>query len=273
MQQTSWSRGHTIVLALVVVALISIGFAFPNAAWKFVVPELSLRTRFAIVIIFISIFMAVVGHGINGRVDGVFIDSRNRISLSRFQMILWTGLVLSAIWAAMSWNVRNATDHGLGDLKIPSELFEVLGLAAFTGLASPILLSQKRNRDPDLDQFATELATLQKSGTNTGGYGNDGMVVTRNSPAEANWSDLFRGDETGNLASPDVGKLQNFLFTILLVSGYCGALLAKFSAIEPGTAAPDFPGFSDTMVVFLGISHAAYLSTKVVSNTQSAPSS
>ncbi len=47
-------------------------------------------------IVFMVVLLALAGHEINGQWFGVLIDSRNKISLSRLQITLWTVLVLSA---------------------------------------------------------------------------------------------------------------------------------------------------------------------------------
>jgi hypothetical protein len=268
--KTRWTRVHTaIVLTLIVILFLA---ALKQPSWAPGMPTDGLALSLVINIVIFALIMITVGHGVNGRLAGVFIDSRNRMSLSRFQMVIWSMLVIAAIWSALAWNVAESPDHTAGEFKnFPEQLFLVLGLASFTGIASPILLSQKRSKDPDPDQYAAQLANLQKAGTDTGRIGNDGMVVTKASPADASWADLFQGDETGNLSSPDVGKLQNFLFTLILVATYAGALFEAFAKARPGAVAPDFPPFSETMTIFLTISHAAYLSTKIVPNSSAAP--
>src|SRR5262245_8399562 len=46
--------------------------------------------------VLLAAFVLVAGNGITGYWRGAFIDSTNRISLSRFQMIAWTILLVSA---------------------------------------------------------------------------------------------------------------------------------------------------------------------------------
>ena len=41
-----------------------------------------------------SLFVFIAGRAITGRWRGVFIDERNKVSLSRLQMLLWTVVVL-----------------------------------------------------------------------------------------------------------------------------------------------------------------------------------
>jgi hypothetical protein len=44
--------------------------------------------------------LACAGYFIKQRWDGVFIDEQNRISLARFQLVLWTSLLVSALLTA-----------------------------------------------------------------------------------------------------------------------------------------------------------------------------
>src|SRR3954453_18613286 len=48
----------------------------------------------------IGLCLLVAGVVINRRGDGVFIDERNRISLSRLQLVLWTSVLVSALLTA-----------------------------------------------------------------------------------------------------------------------------------------------------------------------------
>src|SRR5689334_13709601 len=50
-------------------------------------------------ILMMVIMLGLAGHEINGRWSGALIDSRNKFSLSRLQITLWTIMVLSAYLA------------------------------------------------------------------------------------------------------------------------------------------------------------------------------
>jgi hypothetical protein len=256
---------------ILLLALISVGFRFPSFLWSWL-GGAWLTTNFLLSIGIVTLLILGIGYAINGQMFGILIDHRNKMSLSRFQLVIWSLLVICSLWTAFSWNISESIAHSPGDLKVPTQLFVVMGLASFTGLASPILLNQKRSQSPDMAQFADQLATIQKSGTATRSYKNDGSVVLRASASDASWADIFRGDETGNVGSPDIGKLQNFMFTIVLVATYAGALFTQFAGTQPGSLAPDFPPFSDTMTIFLAISHATYLSAKILPVSSSAGS-
>jgi hypothetical protein len=98
--------GVFLALVLVVVLIIGVGLM---GIWP-------LEIRWIIIMLVMSGFLAFIGKvrtireyvDVNGekkktagRFDGIFIDSRNKISLSYFQITLWTVLALSA-WSAIA---------------------------------------------------------------------------------------------------------------------------------------------------------------------------
>ena len=87
------------------------------------------------------------------------------------------------------------------------------------------------------------------------------MVLRNATPQEARWSELLKGDESGNASAVDLGKLQMFFFTFILVCGYGAALYAMFARHEGITALPPVEQGMDMM---LGISQAGYLASKAV---------
>ncbi len=59
-------------------------------------------------------------------------------------------------------------------------------------------------------------------------------MFTRRDPSHAQWSDLFRGEEVGNGAYLDIGRVQMFYFTFILVLAYGYTLGGMFSNSEGG---------------------------------------
>jgi len=92
-----------------------------------------------------------------------------------------------------------------------------------------------------------------------------GQVAVNPTPSDSNWGDLFRGEETSNAATLDLGKAQMFYFTLILVLAY-GVALGKL--LLKGPAFTEFPLLDQGMLALLGISHAAYLVNKAVPRSQ-----
>jgi hypothetical protein len=95
------------------------------------------------------------------------------------------------------------------------------------------------------------------------------LIVTNKRSADANFDDLFRGEETGNAAVLDLAKIQMFYFTLILVLSYAVSLGAMLISAEAKISA--FPAFDAGMVALLGISNAGYLTDKAVPHSQVQP--
>jgi hypothetical protein len=88
-----------------------------------------------------------------------------------------------------------------------------------------------------------------------------GALVAYEKPADASVSDLFKGDEVISAAYLDLGKVQVFFFTLIVVFAYGAAVGAMFYGAQAVSSLPDL---STGMVALLGISHAGYLTAKAV---------
>jgi hypothetical protein len=91
-----------------------------------------------------------------------------------------------------------------------------------------------------------------------------GQVVVNEQPEDAHWSDMFQGSETGSKAHLDLGKVQMFIFTLILALAYGAALAGMFADVHGKIA--ELPGLGAGMVILLGLSHAGYLANKVLPN-------
>jgi hypothetical protein len=243
--------------------------------------------------------IVIVGYSINGYAQGILIDNRNRMSLSKFQMIAWTVLVTSALItfaasnlhsdptklhdalkvaacaaqaaAAQAAGVKVASpclspsSWGALDITVPIELYYAMGISAATFVAAPSLLSLKMDQDPKPGALE---ATAAKLGTDLSLVDSAGKVFTQCRPGLASWTDLFRGDEVGNAAAPDLGKIQQFIITVLLLGTYASAVWGRLA--EHALPVIAMPALSSGFIVLMGISHASYLAYKVAPHTQSA---
>ncbi len=84
---------------------------------------------------------------------------------------------------------------------------------------------------------------------------------------DARWSDMLRGDTIANFQFADLGKIQMFFFTVILVFTYATliwSLMSMPQAAEVIQIAPSMrlPAFSDSLVLTLALSHGGYLTTK-----------
>ncbi len=94
-----------------------------------------------------------------------------------------------------------------------------------------------------------------------------GELHANPSAADARWSDMLRGDTVANFNFADLGKIQMFLFTVVLVFAYAALVwsIMRMPAAEgvlQVVPSLSLPAFSDSAILTLAISHGGYLATK-----------
>jgi hypothetical protein len=221
-------------------------------------------------------FVLVVGKWRTHNFLGVLISNRNLMSLSRFQMVAWTIVVLSGFVVLAMIRIR----FGIADplkFDVDKSLYAAMGISLASLVGTPFLLNQKKDDDPSREAvLKTAIATDDKNvDTNR-----QGTLYANPSPDDARFSDVFEGDEVGNTAYVDVAKLQMFVLTIVLVVAYGASLWQRFWDIAdiaktlplgkgglPATLVGGLPVLSSTQVALLLISHAGYLTSKTVGHT------
>lgn len=127
---------------------------------------------------------------------------------------------------------------------------------------------QVKNAQAGIEQAKTALADAQQS-LEAARVESAGLLHRNENPAQATWVDLFRGNEIGNYQLVDMGKVQMFFFTIVILFAYGAAVLALLNdpvaIMHP--LGVDFPPFSESLNALLFISHAAYLSNNTIDHT------
>jgi hypothetical protein len=259
----SWTTLHTVALASLIVLIFVIGLIPPNRIIPgFASPAHGLVV-WLIMMVLLSLSLVVIGKGTTGVWEGLLIDTRNKMSLSRLQLILWTLVVLSAFLTVALFNIRNTQMADPLHIKVPSQVWGLLGISTVSFVTAATIKSQKKNLSvsDEVTQRTTE--ALRKVGEDPKKLADpQGALVAYERPRDAGVSDLFKGDEVVAAAYLDLGKVQVFFFTLIIVFAYAaeiGALL--YGAPHPIKALPDL---STGIVALLGISHAGYLTSKAV---------
>ena len=228
-------------------------------------------TYWLISIIALAAFILIVGHAISSKDDtsakgrwlAALIDERNKMSLSRLQLFIWTVIVLSGYFTAALWNLFVTEKSDPLAVGLPPELWWLLGITTTSFVASPLILNTKTDEEPSKE--VVKSVALQK-GVFRADVPREGVVDKNESPDEAGLLDMFTGDEVGNRRALDMGKVQMFFFTILVVLAY-GMSLGGLFVTTTGQI-DEFPTLSESILVLLGISHAGYLAYKGVSHTE-----
>lgn len=216
--------------------------------------------------------LAIWGLIAKGQWLGVLIDERNRISLSRFQVTLWSLIAFPTVAVALIMNVMRYSivpdNWNIAEVSLPNgplgvdiawTLIQLAGISIASFLASPPLLRAK---------FPPP-APAREAGTES-----PGAVETRPEPRDARLSDLFVGEENDNAGTLDIARVQMLLLTIVLWTSYAAMIIALFAATG-STAGDDdnpalsfavirnLPTFDETALVLLLASHGGYLAGKV----------
>ena len=248
-----WRLWHTGSLLLIIVVIGVVGVS------------LSPHVGFLINMVLLAAFTTIAGHGIVGLWFGVLIDERNRISLSRLQMYLWTVLILSGLLSAILWNIFQFQEL---KIQIPPELWLVMGISATSLVGSPLVMNMKTAAQTSDKQSKEENRTmneLERQGMPKDAVIVQGKVVFWDWPEDARLPDLFQGDEIGNAAHLDLGKVQMFFFTLVLVSAYIVMIVYVLgNAAQERSLIISLPSLDQSIVTLLGISHAGYLTNKAV---------
>jgi hypothetical protein len=250
---------HTLALPVLLL------FAVLAALWASAGGSLLLAWLLAVLAIFVA--LAVLGQGVTGRWIGVLIDKRNVMSLSRFQILVWSLLLLSAYLAAALYNIFSGKPEPLV-IAIQKELWLLMGISTTSLVGSPLILGGKSEKTADADELGRTLESLRQQGEADGAVDNRGHVVVNTSAAAARWSDMFTGEEVGNAAHIDVARVQMFFFTVVSAVAYA-VMLGHMFATDLGKDIASLPTLDQSMVALIAISHGGYLTAKAVPHSQS----
>lgn len=121
-----------IALWIVLVVFVLFWCAVAIGIGRLTVAAVGLRPLWGICALGMIILLALAGREINGQWLGILIDTRNKMSLSRLQITLWTVMVLSAYLmmamprvAAMLGGTLN--QQQALDISFPEELILAMG--------------------------------------------------------------------------------------------------------------------------------------------------
>ena len=228
--------------------------------WTLILPHSNIAFCLTLLILVFSLML--LGLVINARLDGILIDNRNRVSLSKFQATIWTVLVIAALICVASHNLALSGDTTALDFDIPTALLAAMGISATSLVAAPAVLSMKAQSDPTPENATRAIASATAAGAIPQFAG---KVFGRANPASASWADIVRGEEVGAETTPDLSKIQQLYITLLLIGIYGVAVLHGLSS-TPGKI-PGLPELNEKFVWLMGVSHASYLAYKATPHT------
>jgi hypothetical protein len=249
---SSWKVWHSAsLIGIVTILVLMQGF----------VPSSFRMWMWLVIMLLLALFGIIAGNGVTGQWLGLFIDTRNKVSLARFQMTLWTILILSGYLTGVMVNVDLKRPEPLA-IAIPPDLWLLMGISTTSLIGSPLILSAKKAHESKEPDKQRALAALTRQAVDTDKVAFVGQLVINQTPECARLADMFQGSETGNVGQLELGKVQMFFFTLIIVLAYASALSALFQQGRgPVLALPVIDG---GMLALLSISHAGYLVNKAL---------
>ncbi|WP_025129932.1 hypothetical protein [Pseudomonas sp. PH1b] len=231
----------------------------PSAANKLDWPRLA---AWASCLLGMFALFVLAGLKIRGRVLGVLIDERNRYSLSRLQMTLWTLLVLATLYTVYIANIvrGDATTALIVDLDYNLIALMGFNLASFVG--APMALSRKAEQPASDNALATTSQQLLDTQKLTAPPSARGQVLTKNDPKDARLADLIRGEDVTNATLVDLPRLQMLLITMVVVFVYGAAVGHSLGSGD--WLLETLPKLHNTLLLLALISHSGYVVGKLI---------
>jgi hypothetical protein len=177
----------------------------------------------------VAVSLTLIGLA-NGRWEATFIDNRNRMSLSKLQVILWTVAIFSALLSASCFNAGALGNVSkIMGIVVDPKLWGLLGISITAAVGAPIALSGKGARiasTPELEDTKKNLMAM--TGVPEDHVVNEGHILLKADMVDARWSDLVRGDDVGNGDMIDFSKVQQLYFTLLTLVVFGLAVAKEF---------------------------------------------
>ena len=188
---------------------------------------------------------------------GILIDNRGRMSLNRFQVVLWSLVVISLISGVFFGRLIEGVGDPLG-FTIPERVLGLLGISLGAGVTVGAAKASKSIKaaknppplPPPEGKATSQLATHEATGN------------------EPNFWQVFMLEE-GTMADEaiDVTKFQSFGITVVLVVAYVAMAIKAIADAKLAVSVTSLPNISGTFLVLLGISYAGYLGGKLPPQT------
>jgi len=216
----------------------------------------------------LTALMIAVGVSVTQRFWGILINERNVMSLSRFQAVLWTVLILAdyaTILLGRAWQGMSLTDGK--DLLRP-DLLALMGISYASAVGTSMVHANKSAKPTPAGAVAEAQTNLNDA---TGSFtAAQGVMYKNKDFSDAQVGDMFQGDELADAHTTDLSKVQMFFFTIVSAVVFLGTADAMFTNMKSigDVLIPQLP---ENLIALMGISHAAYLGNKTVTRTQSQP--
>ncbi len=200
-----WGWGILPLVALIIGG----GFLLPRWLGNLIKhPGGGMALTWLVIAILMLIMMAIIGESLNKGLLGILIDSRNMMSLSRLQIVVWTVLILSAFVTVTLARVSDSRFNPDGyacppaetaqgetgsepecadplGVQLPALLWTLMGISVTSAVASPLLKTAKARRTEEDDRKQTRAANSREEPDGAATYGNVLKKTKRGDPRAA----------------------------------------------------------------------------------------
>ncbi len=165
-----------------------------------------------------------------------------RPSSSKLQFLLWTAAVIFGYLAIYANPIAKDT-YDFNPIKnVPSSLLIAMGISGATAVAAKAVTTTNLAKGKVKLAFNAAAAAALPAGA-------------ARTPATTQGG-VFQADD----GSPDLGKIQMIVWTLIAI----GVFLAQvFSKISAPSATKELPDIGQSLMVLMGLGHAAYVGKKV----------
>jgi hypothetical protein len=222
------------------------------------------------------LLLVVLGVAITKDPLGILINDRNLMSLSRFQMAMWTVIVLGAYFTFAVARIKlYAEGAGSGppitdplNITIDWHLWALIGISTTSLVGAPLILSTKKDKQPD-PSVAPKTSKAVNEPVADINANRQGTLYANARMSDARITDMFQGDELTNTSQIDLAKVQMFYFTI--IAAVCFFVMVFKQLVTANASLDSLPLLPDGLIAVLGISHGGYLTSKSINHTQAQP--
>lgn len=164
---TEWKKRHTVALVGMIALIFVILLLPPNRAIPGFTPPAHGLVAWLIVAGLLMGCFITIGRGTTGLWAGLLIDPRNKMSLSRLQLSLWTVLVLSTFLTVAMFNIRKDPNDNPLNIEVPAQVWGLLGISTTSFVAAGAIKSQKKNVEVDQESKEKTALAMDKVGENS----------------------------------------------------------------------------------------------------------
>jgi hypothetical protein len=262
--QSKWTVVHSILLCVLLIAIGLVGISSSLVLSWLGLPPTPGLVAWLIIMGLIGASIVLIGHGITGQITGFLIDPRNKMSLSRLQLSLWTTVVLSAFLTIAIINLTSGYADPL-NIEVPLEIWGLLGISTGSLVGAGIIKSNRPDEGvqaPNPQAGGVSAVSAPNLQAEVPAPDPNNLQARNENPQQARVSDFFTGELIASQHHLELGKVQMFFFTLIVIVAYATDIGREFtSGAEFITKLPDL---SAGIVALLGISHAGYLANKAV---------